>query len=616
MKKIIPMLVLALLIATSLGWPPGLPGNGVVGGANANQPSHPATSASGAVSGLPTARPFIALTDYTSVNTTRQEYLRFKNWVDQAVFQNNPGYAYTSADAVIMYAITGNDAYITHAITEAEALVVEAEGAIAQGQTPPVSADSYLEAWWYIEQIALAYDYGYDRLTPQQRTRWTSYMQQTVYNIWNPQSAAWGGTPHPWTGWAINDAGNNYFFGHIKTTMYVALALQSQVWIDFLRTNKFPLITSYYADIPGGGTREGTGYGTAIGSLFDDFRLWKASTGENLAALTPHTKETIDYWIHATVPTMDRFAPIGDQSRVSNPEIFDYQRNLILNAVALSSGTAQAGRGVWWLEQIDLQQNAQGFTLRPTLLTVADSAVAPTSLAYHATGTGDFFVRSSWNEDALWMAVKAGPLDQSHAHSDQGSFTLAKGDWLTVTSNVWSHSGLQGNLYGDINTAAHNVLRFARNGTVINQNTSVSSMTQSTQNGVTTVNATLTNAYSSNASAVQSWTRQFTFNAQNQTLRVVDTCQVAANVSAVFQVHVPLQPVQQPNGSIRAGNLVILPGSGTTVALVNMTTVDADFLGGWRIDITNANGCSYDVLLAVQPTAALSEHIYVPMVVR
>jgi hypothetical protein len=79
---------------------------------------------------------------------------------------------------------------------------------------------------------------------------------------------------------------------------------------------------------------------------------------------------------------------------------------------------------------------------------------------------------------------------------------------------------------------------------------------------------------------------------------------------------VPLQPVQQSNGSIRAGNLVILPGSGTTVALVNMPTVDADFLGGWRIDITNATGCSYDVLLAVQPTATLPEHLYVPMVVR
>jgi hypothetical protein len=106
MKKTFPMLVLTLLIATSLGWPLVAPGTGGVGGATANQPLHPTPRDSGAVSGLPTARPFIALTDYTSVNTTRQEYVRFKNWVDRAVFQHNPGYAYTAADAVIMYALS------------------------------------------------------------------------------------------------------------------------------------------------------------------------------------------------------------------------------------------------------------------------------------------------------------------------------------------------------------------------------------------------------------------------------------------------------------------------------------------------------------------------------
>ena len=114
--------------------------------------------------------------------------------------------------------------------------------------------------------------------------------------------------------------------------------------------------------------------------MFEDFRLWKAGTGENLATLTPHTRETLDYWVHATVPTGDRFAPIGDQSRVSNPEIFDYQRNLMLLGMALSPATAQAGRAAWWLEQIDLQENSQGFVLRPTLLSAAPQPVAPSDL--------------------------------------------------------------------------------------------------------------------------------------------------------------------------------------------------------------------------------------------
>lgn len=509
-----------------------------------------------------------------------------------------------------MYAITGNEAYITHAITEAETLVVEAEQAIAQGERPPVSADSYLEAWWYIEQIALAYDYGYDRLTTQQRDRWRNYMEQTVYNIWNPQSAVWGQNSFPWTGWGTNDPGNNYFFGHIRTTMYVALALQNQPWIDFLQTTKFPQITAYYANIPGGGSREGTGYGTALGNLFEVFRLWKSSTGEDLATQTSHTRDTLNYWVHATVPTGDRFAAIGDQSRVSNPEIFDYHRNLMLLGMALSPNASQANHAAWWLNQIDLQENSQGFTLRPTLLSIPAAATMPNELLYHATGTGDLFVRSSWSADALWLAIKAGPFDQSHAHSDQGSFTLHKDTWLAVTSNVWSHSGIQAG------PEVHNSLRFSRNGTIIRQNYSVSSMITSTLNGVTTVEANLSNAYSNNASDIQNWTRQFIFNPQTQTLRVIDACQVSSNVAAVFQIHTPVQPRIHSDGSIWAGKLQIQPGASTTVALVDMRTQDSDFLSGWRIELTNPNGCSYDVTLTSHLADPLNQRVYLPMILR
>ena len=42
---------------------------------------------------------------------------------------------------------------------------------------------------------------------------------------------------------------------------------------------------------------------------------WKASTGEDLAALSTHARETIDYWLHATVPTFEYVAPIGDQKK-------------------------------------------------------------------------------------------------------------------------------------------------------------------------------------------------------------------------------------------------------------------------------------------------------------
>jgi hypothetical protein len=357
-------------------------------------------------------------------------------------------------------------------------------------------------------------------------------------------------------------------------------------WINFLQQNKYPPLADYFARLPGGGSREGTGYGTAQKNLFEDYIMWKASTGEDLSKLSSHAKDTIDYWVHATVPTLDRFAPIGDQSRVSEPEIYDYHENLVREAVALNAGTEQARRGMWWLNN-NSDSSLDGFNRRIGLLTTSDVATAPTALEYHATGVGHFFARSSWNRDATWLSFVAGPYDESHAHQDQGSFTFYRNGWLAATSNIWSHSGIQQGV------EAHNVLRFMRNGSTIEQNESVSSMTYAKSGDVVTAQANLTPAYSRNSSAVQSWLRDLRF--QGNTLRVHDTCRVASGVSAVFQVHVPTQPTIQADGSIRAGNLRIQGGAGYTTRLVEMHSTDEDYNSGWRVELSNPAGCEFTV---------------------
>src|SRR5439155_12306741 len=210
-------------------------------------------------------------------------------------------------------------------------------------------------------------------------------------------------------------------------------------------------------------------------------------------------RDTIDYWVHATVPTLDRFAPIGDQSRSSVPELYDYHENLVHAAVVLSAGTDQAKRGTWWLQNNSVNGVQSAFNLMGDLLPYPDAPVEPTELAYHAAAVGHFFARSGWDTEASWLAVVAGPYDQSHAHQDQGSFTFFKRDWLAVTSNIWSHSGIQQGV------DAHNVIRFVRNGSTIPQNTSNtvrSSMTYTSSGGVVSVHSDLTNAYSQNHSAV------------------------------------------------------------------------------------------------------------------
>ena len=193
-------------------------------------------------------------------------------------------------------------------------------------------------------------------------------------------------------------------------------------WFDFLQTQKFGPLVDYYAALPGGGSREGTGYGTAQKNLFENYIYWKASTGENLAGITPHTRETIDYWVHATVPTRDRFAPIGDQSRSSIPELYDYHENLVHAAVVLSAGHAPgAARHLVAAEQLGQRRRAQLQPRRRPAAVCPTRREAPTELVYHARRRGRAVrAHRAGRTDAAWLSFIAGKYDQSHAHQDQG----------------------------------------------------------------------------------------------------------------------------------------------------------------------------------------------------
>jgi hypothetical protein len=542
---------------------------------------------------LPALRPFISLNDYAQADPASTAYTRFRAAADAAV-AGNPPYAYSATHSVIMFRLTGQQVYLDDAIARVEQFVTQAEADIAAGGAPHLAGDSYLEVGWYFEQLALTYDDGYAVLTPAQRQRWADLADQALYNVWHPAEAAWGGVPRPWTGWSICDPGNNYHYSFLRATMLWALATQNTAWFDFLQTQKFGALMDYFAALPGGGSREGTGYGTAQKNLFENYIYWKASTGENLAGITAHTRETIDYWIHATVPTRDRFAPIGDQSRSSIPELYDFHENLVHSAVVLSAGTDHARRGTWWLQNNSVNGVAHSFNLAGELLPYPPDPVAPTELTYHAAGAGVLFARSSWATDAAWLSFVAGKYDQSHAHQDQGGFTFFKDDWLAVTSNIWSHSGIHQEV--DV----HNVIRFERSdGSTIHQNPSTtvqSTMNYASAPGTMTATANLGNAYSANSALVQSWTR--TLELTGTVLRVTDACTVAAGVRPVFQLQVPSLPVLQEDGSIVAGALRIVPLQPATAAWTAMAA--PEFSRGYRIELTSAAGCAFSVELRPQ----------------
>jgi len=552
------------------------------------------------------SRPFIPLDIYTGANAAAVARLRAQvddvvsvtrrfattGSYDELVRALNSGhYGYSATDSVVMYRLTGEQRYIQQAVRMVDLFVRAETGRINANQRAAIAGDSYLEVGHFLEQLALAYDYGYNLLTATQRSAWSAYAEQTLQNLWNPRSARWGASEYPWTGWSIDDPGNNYHYSFLKATMLWAAASQSPRWIEFLQTRKLPALVGFFAGLPGGGTREGTGYGTAVGSLFENYAYWKGAAGVDLAAQSSHARETLDYWIHATVPTFDYFASIGDQSRSAMPLMFDYQRKLVALGVALDPTSEQARRGTWWLKRVRVNDGGSGFltgrmrynyNYRYDLLAMAASELAPTALVHDAKGTGALFARSDWSTNASWMHTVAGPYDQSHAHQDQGSFSFYKGGWLTLTSNVWSRSGIEQGV--DV----HNVLRFGS----LRQRNSISTRTVSDSAGTLTIAEDLSPAYA--GTQVSGWRRTLTYDRAAHQIDVHDVCQSA--VAPVWQLHTPVAPVRQADGSYRAGRLQIttsLPAS-PTVNIVSMA--GSGFTGGYRLEISGP-GCEFRVSL-------------------
>ena len=355
-----------------------------------------------------------------------------------------------------------------------------------------------------------------------------------------------------------------------------------------LARDKLNMLNSYFSAIPGGGSLEGTGYGTSHMRLFGLYHVWRDSTGEDYANINSHLTDSIRYWVHASLPNRSRFAPIGDQARVSEPELFDYHRRLVLEARHMTNSAGAKDLASWWLNHISVNQMAQGFNFRHDLLdpgTIATSSPNE-GLVYRASGVGQLFARTGWDTNALWLQFTAGIYNESHAGQTQGSFTLASNTWLAATENIWSQSGInQG-------TDVMNVVRFVHGGSnVIQREGTTSTLTIHSQNANGSVNATanLTPSFGA-GSPVQNWTRNINFQTPSRSLTITDNYSVDSGTSAIFQVNVPVQPIVNGN-VITAGALTIrvVTPSSPTINILNWSQTSG-FNSGYRIDITGASG--------------------------
>jgi hypothetical protein len=521
---------------------------------------------------------------------------RFRDMVD-AELAGTEHYAFRASDAALLYALTGEAGYATHAIEMVDAYVSAEETRIAAGERAEVAGDSYLYVGDVVGDLALVYDWCFDRLTEAQRARWIAYANQAVWNVWNHEEARWGDAVHPWSGWSIDNPSNNYYYSFLEATMLLGLATtgendQAEAWIERFRTTKLDeqLRPIFDRDLVGGGSREGTGYGTAMRRLFWLYDLWHGTTGESLSRMNRHTYDSLAYLMHSTVPTLDRLAPIGDHARDSSAALFDYHRAYALVLMRLFAGDRLAEVGASFVRQSSVPEVGQYFMYFYDFVhddaAVEAEPLAALSTTYHASGVGHVFTRSSWDEDAAWVGVIAGPYTESHAHRDQGSFLLYHREWLAYDANVESHSGIVQD------ESLHNLVRIEQGGEVVRMRAERSPaqlVALEDDARFTYVATDVTPIYDGHAAITRS-ERELVFLRPGVVV-VFDRVDAASDASRIFTLNTPITPEASGSTITMTGtesSLVVhrVGGSGT-VSVTAWPDVDAaEYGGGHRIDVT------------------------------
>jgi hypothetical protein len=160
------------------------------------------------------------------------------------------------------------------------AINITATNITATNTTTPTGTSTYITAYPtgqprpteigpLIGDVMMVYDWCFSQVSESQRSRWLTFADHAVWNVWHPDDANWGGRPAQWSGWSIDNPSNNYyyyFYSFLRATMLLGLGAEGELpsaagWRTFFRTTKIQnqLVPTFESDLVGGGSREGTG---------------------------------------------------------------------------------------------------------------------------------------------------------------------------------------------------------------------------------------------------------------------------------------------------------------------------------------------------------------------
>jgi len=538
---------------------------------------------------------FGAPKDQLVAGLSRPAGQRFQKMVDSWVGGADV-YAFERWNAALLGQLTGDAKYCTAAVASIDKDVAAEEAKIAAGTMPDIASDDYLKIGDVVGDLALVYDWCHDTVPADRQHAWLDYANQAVTNVWHPDAATWGGKAMPWSGWAIDDPSDNYYYSFLRATMLLGLAAHDELadanqWLPEFHDTKLmgELVPTFEMQLQGGGSREGTGYGVSMRNLFELYDLWHGSTGEVIATKTAHTRASMLSFIHQTLPTLDRVAPTGDQSRDSTASFFDYHRHYLQELIALFPTDPVAPKAAALLQQCSVPKMGQQFMYAYDFI-YENANVTPTSLdglgtAYYAPGIGELYARSGWDTHATWVNLIAGPYTQSHAHQDQGALMIYKDEWLAYDPVVDSHSGLTQDV------TSHGTIRFD-DGNPVKQKLGTSSNLIALHHGDGWLHAAadISPVYDGAIGKLQ---REIVY-IQPDVVIVYDRATSSASQSQIWSLAFPTDPtVSGATTTVTSADHTLAiqrlsPASAN--ATIHTYSADGDFTNGFRLDEQLAGG--------------------------
>ena len=245
-----------------------------------------------------------------------------------------------------------------------------------------------------IEELALAYDYGFTRLTESQKTRWKAFGEQVISNLWSPDRDL-GRRAGPLER-LVGQRPRQQLPLQLPAGDRGLGAGDPEPGLDRLP----PELTSsrpssdYYAACPAGAAARETATGPRSKSLWENTLVWNDSTGEvvptsrswrgtrSTTGFTPRSRPATASRRPATYRGVDT-APLR-LPRQPGPRGGDAGRR-----------APQARRGIWWIKRTRFRKRWSRLHLLASGSRADRHRGGADRPDYHATGVGEFFAGSS-----------------------------------------------------------------------------------------------------------------------------------------------------------------------------------------------------------------------------